>query len=185
MPEIDSILGFFMNKLYKIIKSLTVGMTWQMAKALLSKPHLLLPTIWGTIESILFAELKFQEAHGGQGIANAFRHSAWNLLIARNCALFTSKTKAADWAKYTTDLHEEVFPNDDFDREMDLHNNRVGRELFLEWSAQKLSKNKMIDALYQKTKTAVGLTDEKEMANYPNELVFLKTYGQKTSSAKS
>lgn len=174
-----------MKKIFKIVKNLSAGLTWKMAKALLSKPLLFLPTIWGTIESILFAEIKFQEAHGGQGRANAFRHSAWNLLIARNCALFTSKNKAIAWTKYVTDLHEEVFPNEDFDREMDLHNNRLGRELYLEYSSQKFSKNKMIDALFEKAQTAVGLTDEKEFVHYPNELVFLKTYGQKTEEANS
>lgn len=146
-----------------------------MIKALLSKPLLLLPTVWGTIESILFSEWNFKEAHGGRGVANGFRHAAWNLLIAKNCMTFTSKRKAITWAKYITDLHEEVFPNEAFDNQMDLHNNRIGREVFQELVNQNIkSKKKMIHHLVEKCDTAVGLTDEKLMTNYPDELVYFQ-----------
>lgn len=144
-----------------------------MIKALLSKPLLLIPTVWATIESILFSELNFHESHGGRGVANAFRHAAWNLLIAKNCTLFTSSEKAVSWAKFVTDLHEECFPNEPFDREMDLHNNKIGRYVFLDLTRQKSnSKKKMIYFLVEKSKTAKGLNDEKEIINYPNEMVY-------------
>lgn len=165
-----------MKKIFKVIKNLSAGLTWKMMRALLSKPLLLLPTVWATVESILFSEINFTEAHGGQGVANAFRHSAWNLLIAKNCAWFTSKEKAVQWAKFTTDLHEEYFPNDDFDREMDLHNNAIGRMVYQQLVEQKVkSKNKMIAALKKKSNTAVGLTDEKEFSNYPDQMVYYQS----------
>ncbi len=145
-----------------------------MVRALLSKPLLLVPTVWATVESILFSELNFMESHGGRGVANAFRHAAWNLLIAKNCAVFTSKEKAVAWAKFITDLHEEVFPNEPFDHEMDLHNNHLGREIFIELSTKNISKKEMIAILNEKTKTARGLTDEREFGNYPHELVYFK-----------
>ena len=145
-----------------------------MVRALLSKPLLLVPTVWATVESILFSELNFMESHGGRGVANAFRHAAWNLLIAKNCAVFTSKEKAVAWAKFITDLHEEVFPNEPFDHEMDLHNNHLGREIFIELSTKNISKKEMIAILNEKTKTARGLTGEREFGNYPHELVYFK-----------
>lgn len=164
-----------MKKIFGILKSLSANLTWKMIKALLSKPLLLLPTVWGTIESILFSELNFRESHGGRGAANAFRHAAWNLLIAKNASIFTSKRKAVTWAKYITDLHEEVFPNEPFDNQMDLHNNQIGRDVFLDLTSQNIkSKNKMIQFLVHKTKSAVGLTDEKLMVNYPGEMVYFK-----------
>lgn len=164
-----------MKKVFQILKNLSVNLTWKMMKALLSKPLLLLPTVWATIESILFSEWNFQEGHGGRGAANAFRHAAWNLLIAKNCAVFTSKRKAVVWAKYVTDLHEEVFPNEPFDNQMDLHNNKIGRDVFLELMNQNIkSKKKMIEFLVEKTDFAVGLTDEKLMVNYPEEMVYFQ-----------
>lgn len=164
-----------MKKVFKILKSLSANLTWKMIKALLSKPLLLLPTAWATIESILFSEINFHESHGGRGAANAFRHAAWNLLIAKNCTVFTSKRKAIIWAKYVTDLHEECFPNEPFDNQMDLHNNKIGRDVFLDLMNQNIqSKKKMIQFLVEKTDFAVGLTDEKLMVDYPEDLVYFQ-----------
>lgn len=146
-----------------------------MCKALLSKPAFFLPTIWATIESVLFSELNFQEPHGGRGIANAFRHAAWNLLIAKNCTVVTSEEKAMAWAKFTTDLHEECFPNEEFDREMDLHNNQIGRDFYKEMLNRKIAnKKEMIVELMEKSKTAVGLNDASEIQNVKGELVYFK-----------
>ena len=145
-----------------------------MAFALLSRPLLFGPTVWATVESVMFSELHFHEPHGGRGVANAFRHAAWNLLIARNCSVFTKKEKAVEWAKFTTNLHEECFPNEPFDQEMDLHNNRIGRQVFEELFKNKLTKKQMIAALVKKCDSAVGLTDEKEFEKHKNELVYFK-----------
>lgn len=163
-----------MKRFFKILKNLSVSFTWKMFSGLISKPLLLVPTVWATIESVLFAERYFHEPHGGRGIANAFRHAAWNLLIAKNCSVFTTKEKAVDWAKFTTDLHEECFPNEPFDHEMDLHNNRIGREIFEKLSIQKLSKKEMITELIDKSESAVGLTDEREFSNHRNEMVYFE-----------
>lgn len=38
--------------------------------------------------------------------------------------------KAIHWAKLITDWHEDFSPNDDLARAMDLHNNKMGRNLF-------------------------------------------------------
>lgn len=160
------------KKFFQTLKKLSVSFTWKMFRTLISKPLLLIPTVWATIESVLFSEINFLESHSGRGVANAFRHAAWNLLIAKNCMVFTSKRKAVAWAKYITDLHEEVFPNEPFDHQMDLHNNRIGREIFQELISQKKSKKEMIAALMEKSEKAIGFTDEKEFAMHPDELVY-------------
>src|SRR5690606_4367146 len=162
-----------MKNIFKILKNLSVNLTWKMIKALLSKPLLLIPTVWSTIESILFSEINFTESHSGRGVANAFRHAAWNLLIAKNCAVFTSNEKAVAWAKFITDLHEECFPNEPFDNQMDLHNNEIGRAVFQELIHQKThSKKKMIQHLMEKSETAVGLNEAKEIQKIKGELVY-------------
>ncbi len=167
-----------MKKLFQIVKKLSVNLTRKMILGLLSRPLLLIPTAWATVESVLFSEINFDERSSGRGIANAFRHAAWNLLIAKNCLVFTSQSKAVAWAKYTTDLHEECFPNEPFDHEMDLHNNRIGREIFEELSKQKLSKKEMIAVLIKKCDSAVGLSDEKEFEKHQDELVYFRGVGE-------
>ncbi len=150
-------------------------MTWKMFRALLSRPILLIPTIWGTIESFLFSEINFDESSSGRGIPNAFRHAAWNLLIAKNCAGVTTKEKAVAWAKFTTDLHEDCFVNEDFDREMDLHNNRIGQEFYCEMLNRKIkTKREMIAELMKKCDSAVGLTNPIEIQKVKAELVYFK-----------
>lgn len=164
-----------MKRILIILKNLTLSICKKMIWAMISHPLLMIPTTWATIESILFAELNFHESHGGRGVANAFRHAAWNLLIAKNCSVFTSKRKAIAWAKYITDLHEECFPNEPFDHEMDLHNNQLGREIYRDLTHKNIkSKKQMIRFLVQKSKTAVGLNDEKQMVNFPGEMVYFK-----------
>lgn len=144
-----------------------------MVRALLSKPQLILPTAWATIQSILYSENYFYEAHGGRGIANAFRHAAWNLLITKNASFYTNEQSAVEWAKFITDMHEECFPNEAFDNQMDLHNNRVGREVFRELRAKNMKTTKeMMQFLKEKSKSGVGLTDESEFAKHPNEMVY-------------
>src|SRR5690606_13106977 len=150
-------------------------MTWKMFRALLSRPILLIPTIWATIESFMFSEINFDESSSGRGIPNAFRHAAWNLLIAKNCASVTTKEKAVAWAKFTTDLHEDCFVNEDFDREMDLHNNRIGQEFYWEMLNRKIkTKREMIAELMKKCDSAVGLTDSNEIQKVKGELVYFK-----------
>lgn len=164
-----------MKKIFQTLKSLTVNLTWKMIKALLSKPLLLIPTIWATIQSILYAETYFQESHGGRGVANAFRHAVWNLLLAKNASLFTNDQQAVEWAKFITDMHEECFPNEAFDNQMDLHNNRIGREIYIELRLKEIQSTKqMVKYLYEKSKEGIGLNDEKDFANYPRQMVFFK-----------
>lgn len=147
-------------------------MTWKMLRALLSRPILLVPTIWGTVESFLFSEINFDENSSGRGVPNAFRHAAWNLLIAKNCTVFISNEKALDWAKFITDLHEECFPNEPFDHEMDLHNNRIGLEFYRQMMNEKITNKRMIAELMKKCDSAIGLTETSEIQKVKGELVY-------------
>lgn len=164
-----------MQSFFKILRNLSFRKSKKLIFALLSKPLYLIPTIWATAESIIYSEKYFNENHGGRGVANAFRHAAWNILIAKNAQKLGSNSKALAWAKFMTDLHEEVFPNDDFDRLMDLHNNKIGRKLFHQMMKQKMtSKKEMMKFLFDKTHDSKGLVDEKEFTLYPNQLVYFE-----------
>ncbi len=140
---------------------------------MLSNPLLLLPTVWGTVESVAFSELNYTENHSGRGVANAFRHAAWNALIAYNCSYFTSHEKALAWAKKITDLHEECFRNEDFDRLMDLHNNQIGRKIYKEnISKPRIKKNDLIKKIVDTSKSGQGLSEPQKISEYPTEMVY-------------
>ncbi len=70
---------------------------------------------------------------------NAFQNCLWNALMSRSDAIFYEvvlKTSPShDYAKEFADAHEDYVPADEEDRrrrDMDFHNNHVGRELFRE-----------------------------------------------------
>ena len=75
-----------------------------------------------------------------------------------------------------TDLHEELFPNEPLEKKMDLHNNKVGMDLFMELllgiHRQFFETNFFVEKLFVKTKTAKILTDLKD--DFGSDLVYLK-----------
>lgn len=75
-----------------------------------------------------------------------------------------------------TDLHEELFPNEPLEKKMDLHNNQVGMNLFMEMlpgiHRQFFEKKFIIDRLFEKIKTAKILTNLEE--DHGNHLVYLE-----------
>ena len=75
-----------------------------------------------------------------------------------------------------TDLHEELFPNEPLEKKMDLHNNKVGMDLFMELLSgihrQFFETNFFVERLFVKTKTAkilTGLDDD-----FGSDLVYLQ-----------
>lgn len=75
-----------------------------------------------------------------------------------------------------TDLHEELFPNEPLETKMDLHNNQVGMNYFMQLlpsiHRQFFETNFFIDALLEKTKTAKVLESLND--DFGNDLVYLK-----------
>ena len=75
-----------------------------------------------------------------------------------------------------TDLHEELFPNEPLEKKMDLHNNQVGINLFIEMllgiHRQFFEKKFIIDRLFEMLKTAKILTSLEE--NHGDHLVYLE-----------
>lgn len=54
--------------------------------------------------------------------ADAFRHAVWNYFICEK--------EDCNWAKQWTDAHEEWPGNPPLEKQMDLHNNKLGRDIF-------------------------------------------------------
>ncbi len=164
-----------MKRIFQILQSLIKNLRWQAVRVFLIHPHFIVPTVWATIESIRLSERHFDDSPDGNGPANAYRHAAWNVLIAYYCSKISNSQKAVRWAEKITNLHEELFPNSDFDREMDLHNNSIGRKLYLNAVTDKVkSKKEILQRLKLMTNTAVGLDDEKLFTANLGRLVYFK-----------
>ena len=75
-----------------------------------------------------------------------------------------------------TNLHEELFPNEPLEKKMDLHNNKVGMDLFMELlpgiHRQFFETSFFVKDLIEKTKTAKVLKSLDD--NFQGELVYLK-----------
>jgi hypothetical protein len=128
------------------------------------------------LRSFSLAQKHFPKTHSNNGIGNAFRHSLWNCLILMYCCKISSPQKALDYCKKMTDLHEELFPNEPLETKMDLHNNQVGINLFMELlpgiHRQFFETSFFVEKLMQKTKTAKIL--EKLEDDFGDEMVYLK-----------
>lgn len=161
-----------MKKGIQILSELIKNLKWKVVRIFVAHPLFILPTVWATVESLLLADENFEEESGGNGLANAYRHAVWNMLTALYCSKVSSPEKSVDWAKKITDLHEELFQNQDFDREMDLHNNAVGRTLFMEIKGPK---KELLRRLSLKIETAQSLSDVGSFRDYNSELVYYKS----------
>ena len=144
----------------------------------LTLPHPLFSIMgfYAILRSFSLAQKHFPKTHSNNGIGNAFRHSLWNCLILMYCCKISSPQKALDYCKKMTDLHEELFPNEPLETKMDLHNNQVGIDLFMELlpgiHRQFFETSFFVEKLMQKTKTAKIL--EKLEDDFGDELVYLK-----------
>lgn len=169
-----------MNKVYKLIintlRRLTWDKIWKVSRLGMSHPLFSALSLIATFRSFALAQKYFPHTNSTSGIGNAFRHALWSCLIMMYCCKISSPQKAADWCVKMTDLHEELFPNEPEEKFMDLHNNRVGLNLFFKMlpgiHRQFFETGFFIDALLEKTKTARILENLTE--NYNDELIYLK-----------
>lgn len=144
----------------------------------LTVPHPLfsLLAFYATVKSFSLAQQHFPKTNSNSGIGNAYRHALWTCLIMMYCCKISSPEKSLDFCKRMTDLHEELFPNKPLEKKMDLHNNKVGMNLFMELlpgiHRQFFETNFFVEKLFVKTKTAKLLTSLEE--NFGSELVYLE-----------
>lgn len=162
-----------MKKGIQILTDLIRNLKWKAVKIFVCHPLFAFPTVWATVESIRLSEMNFGDDPAGNGPANAYRHAVWNALTALYCSKISSVEKSLKWTEKITNLHEELFPNDEYNRLMDLHNNKVGRNLFLKaHKSGKKSKQELLEMLIKKSKSAVGLRSETEFQDYRDRLVY-------------
>ncbi len=138
----------------------------------LSRPHFILPTIKATKDCIAISTKNYGKLHHKNGPANAFRHAFWNYLIAKRCFNWQRNEEAVlVWAKKVTDWHEDSFPNKKLPREMDLHNNEVGRFIFVQ-NIEK-SEQEIVELLKQMTLDSIKIEENSTLSDYKNRMVHI------------
>tara|TARA_B110000503_G_scaffold36653_1_gene59927 strand:- start:257 stop:637 length:381 start_codon:yes stop_codon:yes gene_type:complete len=99
---------------------------------LFKHPVFMISTVMATFNAVRVSQKEFPNTHGFHNKANAFRHALWNIFIAKECSRFSKNNyEIISWTKEFTDWHEDFAPNKELSKTMDLHNNYIGREMFL------------------------------------------------------
>ena len=155
------------------IKKLSIKQLWQLSITFLKRPHYILPTIRATKETMIICDKRFGRDHHLSNQANAFRHALWNFLICQKTRKLTKNNqKSIIWAKKVTVLYEKVTKNAILDEAMDLHNNAIGRKLFLDKKEGKTTE--IVAFLTKKMEKAVKIDQIEEINNIENELVYIQ-----------
>ena len=158
---------------WNIIKSLDFKQVWILFLWFLQHPLYMFATAKATYFTIKIAQKEFPDIHDQHNKANAFRHALWNLLIAKEGAKFSSDLDAVlNWTKRITNWHEEFSPNKEMAKLMDLHNNKFGRNQFLDLKDK--STETIIITLKNELLNAVQVQQISEFKNFENQLVYLE-----------
>lgn len=138
----------------------------------LGHPLFLMPTIRATRECVRISNAHYGKLHHKNGPANAFRHALWNYMIAQGCLRGTSgEQRATAWAEKVTHWHEEAFPNAELARNMDLHNNAVGRRLFGKHRERELEE--VIEILKEMALESVKVDGNTDLSELKYQLVHI------------
>lgn len=147
----------------------------RLLRLVLPHPVFSLLSFYATLKAYTIAQKKFPETASTNGIGNAFRHALWCCFIMMYCCKVSSPKKALEFCKRITDLHEELFPNKPLETKMDLHNNKIGMDYFMEMlkgvHRQFFEKSFFIDGLEKKMQDAKVLKNTDD--DFKGFLVYL------------
>ena len=158
---------------WKIIREIRIRQLISLIGFALRHPLFMFATAKATTKTLKIVQQKFPNIHGKDNRDNAFRHALWNYMIAFYSFKFERDKKLVNaWVKKITDWHEEFSPNSILARAMDLHNNYIGRELFLK--SENLIEKEIITELEILLQKAVQVASLEVMKNNKTSLVFIK-----------
>ena len=142
------------RKIWRDLRRISVNLCGNMVWLLISRLHLLPFTVYATLDATWQAEIEFGNSHGKNNLANAYKHAAWNALIAYHVQKFYHNAiPALAWAKKVTDMHEECFVNHPAAKAMDLKNNEIGREIYQDlFEKGKIEKSSLLKAIRKEEK---------------------------------
>jgi len=158
---------------WKIIKGLNFKQLSSLFVQFLKHPLYMISTVQATLQTFRISQKEFPNIHGKHNKANAFRHSLWNILIAKKCARFSKNQEVVlQWTKEITDWHEEFAPNKEIEKAMDLHNNLIGRNLYPRIFEKESSE--ITSFMIQQLEQAILIKDVSEIENNLQQLVYLE-----------
>ncbi len=160
-------------QLWDVIKGVRFKQLHSVLLFFFKHPFFFISTIKATFDILRISQKEFPNTHGFHNKANAFRHALWNIFIAKQCSLYSRKNhEIILWTKEFTDWHEEFSPNEELPRLMDLHNNHIGRELFLK--TPNSTQKQWVKSIKEKLQHAVQIVSAEDVVNYPSQLVYLE-----------
>ena len=149
---------------------------WKFILKVFSHPKYTFGTILASFEAIHYAQIYFPYQHFNHSQGNAFRHAVWNSLIMYHCGKTQKKVeKKLLWTKEITTYFEEIFVNDELPRQMDEHNNQIGRLLYVKMLTTNpiINKQLLINELIKETKN-IELVKSLEEIKKSNHLICLE-----------
>jgi uncharacterized protein DUF6973 len=146
---------------------------WKLLKLCLAHILFVVPTIRATQKCMQISTVHYQRKHYLNSRANAFRHALWNYLIAKYCTKWSkNRDNVLLWTKSITDWHEFAFSNEALAQKMDLHNNGIGRTLFVKNENESVVE--VIEILMDKTKESLFINLSTDLKSLPNTLVHIE-----------
>lgn len=79
-----------------------------------------------------------------------------------------------NWAEKVTTLHEKLAPNEPLETAMDLHNNHIGLELFVNEQLYDESLEKAKEVLLKAVKNSLKITAISDIENAKNQMVHIE-----------
>ncbi|WP_430965043.1 DUF6973 domain-containing protein [Spongiimicrobium sp. 2-473A-2-J] len=155
--------------LVKLVTSKHMG---KLLRLCLQHPLFVGPSFMATKKCVKISNKLYGNLHHKNGPENAFRHALWNYLIAKKCYRWRPKTeKILFWTAAITHLHELFSPNSELAKAMDLHNNKVGRELFLANMDKEIAE--VVLLLEEMTLASQKVTELGEIRQYGTKLIHI------------
>ncbi|WP_047484459.1 DUF6973 domain-containing protein [Chryseobacterium rhizosphaerae] len=162
--------------IFDTIRSMSFKKIIRLLSLVLPHPLFAILSFHATVQAFTIAQKKFPATASNNGIGNAFRHALWCCFITSYCCKVSSPKKALDFCKRITDMHEELFPNKPLETKMDLHNNKIGMDYFMELlpgiHRQFFEKSFFIDGLVKKMDDAKVLKNLDD--DFSGHLVYLE-----------
>ena len=159
-------------RLWKKLQTISPIKLLSFGWVLLQKPVLIIPIIKATKAALETSQDLYGNAHHQNGKANAFRHAYWNYLICEKTMKFTKNDKkSAFWTQKVVNYYEKVTKNDLLDMVMDIHNNDLGRNLFLA-NFERFSFNS-VDFFKEMAQNAEKITKIEDIENIKTSLVYI------------
>jgi hypothetical protein len=158
---------------WAVVKSMDFKQLWSLFWLSARHPRFVIPTIRGTRKTVAICNKHYGKKQHLNGPENAFRHALWNILIVHlSVQRGLPLQRSLAWAKRFTDWHEDFSPNAPLERAMDLHNNRVGRDLIISFCGQ--TEEQLVTQLLEMVPLSRKRTTLKEIKRCDTVLVHLE-----------